>query len=81
MLSFYRVASKSPVSLHDGANGLSDSDTRVDSGDLVETFHGVRFSIKILSPHLCLSFIINNLLEPHQLERGLVISVPYFVIL
>lgn len=75
------MASKSPVSLHDGANGLSDSDTRVDSGDLVETFHGVRFSIKILSPHLCLSFIINNLLEPHQLERGLVISVPYFVIL
>lgn len=75
------MASKSPVSLHDCANGLSDSEARVDSGDLLETFHGVRLSIKILSPHLCLSFVINNLLEPHQLEQGLVISVLYFVVL
>lgn len=79
MLSFYGAASKSPVSLYDHANGLFEA--RIDSGDFLETFHGVRFSIKILPPHLCLSFLINNLPEPYQLEQGLVISFPYSVVL
>lgn len=79
VLSFCRAASKSPVSLHDHANGLFEA--RIDSGDFLETFHGVRFLSKILPPHLCLSFLINNLPEPHQLEQGLVISFPYSVVL
>lgn len=50
-------------------------------GTFWRLFMGVRFSVKILPPHLCLSFLINNLPEPHQLEQGLVISFSYSVVL